>query len=120
VRVTVEGSGDAFGSGARYQTCIALTGDGQGHPTLLVDCGATALTALCEQQIDPNRIRTVVVSHVHGDHFGGLPFLILDGQFRRRTPSGCSSARATARHRSGGISTSRHSRGIAPGSPATG
>ena len=25
------------------------------------------------------------VSHLHADHFGGLPFLILDGQFRRRT-----------------------------------
>jgi ribonuclease BN (tRNA processing enzyme) len=27
----------------------------------------------------------VVVSHLHGDHFGGIPFLILDGQFSRRT-----------------------------------
>ena len=25
------------------------------------------------------------VSHLHGDHYGGLPFLILDGQFSRRT-----------------------------------
>lgn len=25
------------------------------------------------------------VSHLHADHFGGLPFLILDGQFTRRT-----------------------------------
>src|SRR5262249_41374882 len=25
------------------------------------------------------------ISHLHGDHFGGLPLLILDGQFSRRT-----------------------------------
>lgn len=85
MRVTIVGSGDAFGSGGRYQTCIALADEAQAPPTVLLDCGATSLTALRQQQIDPNPIRTVVVSHLHGDHFGGLPFLILDGQFRRRT-----------------------------------
>lgn len=52
---------------------------------MLVDCGATSLTALRAQQFDPNEIETIVITHLHGDHFGGLPFLILDGQFRRRT-----------------------------------
>ena len=52
---------------------------------MLLDCGATTLTALRAQRIDPNLIRTVLLTHLHGDHFGGLPFLILDGQFRRRT-----------------------------------
>jgi ribonuclease BN (tRNA processing enzyme) len=27
----------------------------------------------------------VLLSHLHGDHFGGLPFLVLDGQFAHRT-----------------------------------
>jgi ribonuclease BN (tRNA processing enzyme) len=80
VRVTTVGSGDAFGSGGRFQTCIAL-GD---PPHTLVDCGATSLTALRQQGIDPNGVGTVVLTHLHGDHFGGLPFLVLDGQFRRR------------------------------------
>ena len=35
--------------------------------------------------LDPGEIGWVVLSHLHGDHFGGLPFLILDGQFSRRT-----------------------------------
>ncbi|MGI5127997.1 MBL fold metallo-hydrolase [Pseudonocardia sp. CA-107938] len=77
--VVVAGSGDAFGSGGRFQTCIAL-----GTHTL-VDCGATSLVALRSQGLDPLDVRTVVISHLHADHFGGLPFLILDGQFRRRT-----------------------------------
>ncbi|MEU4396373.1 MBL fold metallo-hydrolase [Kribbella sp. NPDC023855] len=83
MNVTVVGSGDAFGSGGRFQTCIAVAIED--IPRVLVDCGATSLTALRRQQIDPNEIDTVVISHLHGDHFGGLPFLILDGQFRRRT-----------------------------------
>lgn len=78
------GSGDAFGSGGRFQTCIALgPDDAQAHT--LVDCGATSLVALREQGFDPNAIETVLITHLHGDHFGGLPFLVLDGQFRRRT-----------------------------------
>jgi ribonuclease BN (tRNA processing enzyme) len=81
--VTVVGSGDAFGSGGRFQTCIAVAVDDV--PRVLVDCGATSLTALRRQQFDPNEVDTIVITHLHGDHFGGLPFLILDGQFRRRT-----------------------------------
>lgn len=40
---------------------------------------------MAQQQVEANLIDTVLVSHLHGDHFGGLPFLVLDGQFRRRT-----------------------------------
>ena len=46
---------------------------------LLVDCGATGLVALKAQGLDPNAVDAVAVTHLHGDHFGGLPFLILDG-----------------------------------------
>lgn len=81
--MTFAGSGDAFGSGGRYQACVHLRG-GDG-PTVLVDCGATSVSALKACDLDPGEIGTVFVSHLHGDHFGGLPFLILDGQFTRRT-----------------------------------
>ena len=83
VTVTFAGSGDAFGSGGRYQACIHLRPDGA-DPVLL-DCGATSLSALKRLGLDPGEIAAVFVSHLHGDHFGGLPFLILDGQFSRRT-----------------------------------
>ena len=81
--VTFAGSGDAFGSGGRFQACIHLRDDALAAPVLL-DCGATSLTALRRAGLDPDEIGTVFVSHLHGDHFGGLPFLILDGQFSRR------------------------------------
>lgn len=84
VTVTFAGSGDAFGSGGRYQACIHLRGPHPSDPVLL-DCGATSLSALKSQGLDPGEIAAVFVSHLHGDHFGGLPFLILDGQFTRRT-----------------------------------
>jgi ribonuclease BN (tRNA processing enzyme) len=85
MRLTVVGSGDAFGSGGRSNTCFWLdTAKG----TLLVDCGASALPALKALKLDPNSIDGIVLSHLHGDHFGGLPFLLLDGQFlaRREQP----------------------------------
>ncbi len=52
---------------------------------MLVDCGATSLTAMKARHLDPGEVNVVVLSHLHGDHFGGLPFLILDGQFTRRS-----------------------------------
>jgi ribonuclease BN (tRNA processing enzyme) len=82
VQVRFVGTGDAFGSGGRWQTCIRVT---SGDQALLVDCGATSLAALRAQGIDPQAVDVVAVTHLHGDHFGGLPFLILDGQFARRT-----------------------------------
>jgi ribonuclease BN (tRNA processing enzyme) len=83
VTVTFAGSGDAFGSGGRYQACIHLRSSG--FRPVLLDCGATSLSALKRAGLDPGEIAAVFVSHLHGDHFGGLPFLILDGQFSRRT-----------------------------------
>jgi len=75
------GAGDAFGSGGRFQACISLR-----TPTShsLLDCGASSLIAMKRLGIDPGSVETVLLSHLHGDHFGGIPFLILDGQFSRR------------------------------------
>jgi ribonuclease BN (tRNA processing enzyme) len=76
------GSGDAFGSGGRFQTCLCVSGAGDAG---LIDCGASSLVALRRAGVDPGEIGWVLLSHLHGDHFGGVPFFILDGQFSRRT-----------------------------------
>jgi ribonuclease BN (tRNA processing enzyme) len=79
------GTGDAFGSGGRFNTCFYVE---HRYGVLLVDCGASSLIAMRKFGIDPNDIQIVFVTHLHGDHFGGLPFLILDAQLvsRRTTP----------------------------------
>jgi ribonuclease BN (tRNA processing enzyme) len=82
VRVTFLGSGDAFGSGGRFQACLCLDG---GAERLLLDCGATGVIALKRAGIDPASIGWLALSHLHGDHFAGLPWLILDGQFAGRS-----------------------------------
>ena len=85
MRLTVVGSGDAFGSGGRSNTCFWLeTAKG----TLTVDFGASALPALKALKRDANKIDGIVLSHLHADHFGGLPPLLLDFQYlsRRERP----------------------------------
>ncbi|MET0537854.1 MAG: MBL fold metallo-hydrolase [Xanthobacteraceae bacterium] len=78
MRLTIAGSGDAFGSGGRFNTCFYLeTAKG----VLLVDCGASALIGLKAIGLDACRVDAIVLSHLHGDHFGALPFLLLDAQF---------------------------------------
>jgi ribonuclease BN (tRNA processing enzyme) len=76
------GCGDAFGSGGRYNTCFHVTGE---KLNFLIDCGASSLPALKRNGSKCEDIDLVLVTHFHGDHFGGLPFLLLDAQFSRRT-----------------------------------
>jgi ribonuclease BN (tRNA processing enzyme) len=85
MRFTAVGCGDAFGSGGRFHTCFLVE---TGQTTLALDFGATSLVALKRLGRHPNEIDAVVLSHLHGDHFGGLPFLLLDSQFdsRREKP----------------------------------
>ena len=58
MKLTIAGSGDAFGSGGRLNTCFWLE---TGRGTLLVDCGASALPALKALKLDPNRIEAIVL-----------------------------------------------------------
>lgn len=81
VTIRVLGSGDAFGSGGRLQTCFFLSAN---PDHVLIDCGATSLVAMRRFGIDPDTIDTILLSHLHGDHFGGLPFLLLEAQFVSR------------------------------------
>jgi ribonuclease BN (tRNA processing enzyme) len=76
------GCGDAFGSGGRQNTCFHVTGE---RVNFLIDCGASSLPALKRLGIARDAIDLILITHFHGDHFAGLPFLLLDAQFTRRT-----------------------------------
>jgi ribonuclease BN (tRNA processing enzyme) len=83
VSVQFLGSGDAFGSGGRFQTCIYVDA---GIVRFLLDCGASSLIAMKRYGVDPSLVDIILLTHLHGDHFGGLPFFVLDAQLiSRRT-----------------------------------
>lgn len=72
------GCGDAFGSGGRFNTCFHLVGR---EINALIDCGASSLVSMNKLAINRNDIDTIFISHFHGDHFAGLPFLILEANY---------------------------------------
>jgi ribonuclease BN (tRNA processing enzyme) len=75
VTVRFVGSGDSFGSGGRFQTCILVDGPSS---RIAIDFGASSLIALRQQGIEHNTIDAVLLTHLHGDHCGGVPFMLMD------------------------------------------
>ena len=81
VIIKILGSGDAFGSGGRFQTCIYVKTD---SISFLIDCGATALISLKKYGLTTANIDYIFLSHLHGDHFGGIPIFLLDASLISR------------------------------------
>jgi ribonuclease BN (tRNA processing enzyme) len=81
MRLTIVGSGDAFGSGGRFNTCFWLE---TAKATLMLDCGASSPVALKQHRLEFGGVDGVILSHLHGDHFGGLVFLLIDEQLLQR------------------------------------
>jgi len=80
VRIAFLGSGNAFSDGGRANAAIHVTAPGV---SLLLDCGGSALPAI-KRHVDAATIDAVAVSHLHGDHFGGIVFLTLEQHFAGR------------------------------------
>jgi ribonuclease BN (tRNA processing enzyme) len=83
--VVFVGTGDAFGSGGRRNSAILVRD--RGHSVLL-DCGPTTLAGLHTLGIDPRDIDAIVISHFHGDHCAGIPFLLIDYLYEHPRESG--------------------------------
>jgi ribonuclease BN (tRNA processing enzyme) len=73
------GSGDAFGSRGKLNTCYLVRSNDK---CILLDCGATALVALKKQGLSSLDVDIIVVSHLHGDHIGGIPFIVTERQVK--------------------------------------
>lgn len=73
--VVFVGTGDAFGSGGRRNSAIVVRDRGR---SILLDCGPTTLGGLKSLAIDPLEIDAIALSHFHGDHIAGVPFVLLD------------------------------------------
>ncbi len=75
IKLKIVGCGDAFSSGGNLQTCFYFEVD---DFNFLIDCGSTSFAGLKKNNIDVSQIDLIIISHLHGDHFGGLPFILLD------------------------------------------
>jgi len=81
MRVITLGTADAFGAAGRFHSAVVVQA---GNATALVDCGPTILQALHRSRIPAEDIDFILITHLHGDHIGGVPMLFLDYQFRSR------------------------------------
>ncbi len=75
IDLTCLGTADAFGSAGRHCAGYLVETPEAG---LLVDAGPSVLVALKALGRTSESIDAVVLSHLHGDHFGGIPFLLLE------------------------------------------
>lgn len=85
MNIAILGSGDAFGTGGRFNTCLHVAAGGE---RLLLDCGSSSMVALNRAGVDRDGLSTLLFTHFHGDHFGALPAFLLDAHFvsRRKEP----------------------------------
>lgn len=75
VTLTILGTGDAFASGGRAQAGYLLEAGGK---RILLEAGPGLLTEMKRHGIEADSLDVIIISHLHGDHFCGLPFLFLE------------------------------------------
>jgi len=74
IKLKVLGCGDPFGSGGMMQASFYVETPGVNY---MIDCGATTIVAMNRNGISTDDVDVIILSHFHGDHFGGLPFFLL-------------------------------------------
>ena len=64
VSVQFLGTGDAFGSGGRLQTCFYVDA---GAVRFLLDCGTSSLIALKRRELSTSQVDVILLTHLHAD-----------------------------------------------------
>ena len=75
VRFEFLGTGNAFLPQGRYHSLLLIDSE------ILIDTPPTALASLRRRELTPSEIKTIMITHWHGDHVFGFPFLILDQKY---------------------------------------
>jgi len=75
VRVELLGSGNAFLPSGRHHSFLCI------DRHMIVDVPPTALASLRRAGISPSEIDTILITHTHGDHVFGFPFLLLERKY---------------------------------------
>ncbi|NNC96199.1 MAG: MBL fold metallo-hydrolase [Chitinophagales bacterium] len=75
MRIKILGCGDAFGTWGRLNTCFLLETSTHRYA---IDFGATSMPALKSIGLDSNDIDGIILSHFHGDHYGGVTNFLLE------------------------------------------
>ena len=70
-----------IGTGSIYakqrSSCILI------DKKILIDCGNGTIKTLLEQNVDINKIDTLLITHIHGDHVLDILFLIMQRKYNK-------------------------------------
>jgi ribonuclease BN (tRNA processing enzyme) len=73
------GTGTAFNTDGRGSQAILI--EPEGSSPFLVDVGPTCMQAMARFEVDWSAIDRLFLTHLHGDHTAGWPFLLLNMVF---------------------------------------
>jgi ribonuclease Z len=84
ILLTFVGTGSAKTNLNRFHTSFILSNS---NDEILVDCGDGISRKLIELKLNPNKIKNILITHFHPDHFSGIAALLVNMKlYNRKTP----------------------------------